>query len=127
MIMEQLDFGDQWGGSSAVSTDLYDFIPGLFSPEASYAFLERLIAEVPWAQTTITLYGKTVKTPRLTAWFGDSGTDYSIRGTYDEPLPWRDDLLQIKAKVEAVSGKRFNGVLLNYYRDGNDSVSWHSD
>ena len=22
---------------------------------------------------------------------------------------------------------RFNSVLLNYYRDGNDSVAWHSD
>ena len=26
-----------------------------------------------------------------------------------------------------MAGVQFDGVLLNYYRDGNDSVSWHSD
>lgn len=29
--------------------------------------------------------------------------------------------------VEPLAGISFNSVLLNYYRDGNDSVAWHSD
>jgi alkylated DNA repair dioxygenase AlkB len=29
--------------------------------------------------------------------------------------------------VEEVAGQPLNGVLLNYYRDGNDSMGWHSD
>jgi len=36
-------------------------------------------------------------------------------------------LLSLKEKVEQAAGKCFNSVLLNYYRDGNDSVAWHSD
>jgi alkylated DNA repair dioxygenase AlkB len=33
----------------------------------------------------------------------------------------------IKEKLERLAGVTFNSVLLNYYRDGNDSVAWHSD
>ena len=42
-------------------------------------------------------------------------------------MPWTSDLLMIRQRVEAITGVRFNSVLLNYYRDGNDSVAWHSD
>lgn len=30
-------------------------------------------------------------------------------------------------KLEEISGTRFNSCLLNMYRDGKDSLSWHSD
>ena len=43
------------------------------------------------------------------------------------PEPWNEPLREAKAIVEAVAGHRFNSVLLNYYRDGRDSVSWHAD
>ena len=33
----------------------------------------------------------------------------------------------IRELVEPLAGIRFNSVLLNYYRNGNDSVAWHSD
>ena len=125
--MQQLDFGGQMGGAGAISTDIFDFVPAIFPAEASDRYTKALIAGVPWEQTSILIYGKEVRTPRLTAWFGDSDTDYSISGTHERPHPWRDDLLEIKRRVEEVSGSWFNGVLLNYYRDGNDSVSWHSD
>ena len=42
-------------------------------------------------------------------------------------LPWIKELLAIKARIEPLAGIVFNTVLLNYYRDGNDSVAWHSD
>lgn len=42
-------------------------------------------------------------------------------------LPWSPELMEIRAKVEGLTGILFNSVLLNYYRDGNDSVAWHSD
>lgn len=29
--------------------------------------------------------------------------------------------------AEGLAGQRFNSVLLNLYRDGRDSVSWHAD
>ena len=35
--------------------------------------------------------------------------------------------LKIKTHVEALSKAKFNGVLLNLYRTGQDSMGWHSD
>jgi alkylated DNA repair dioxygenase AlkB len=42
-------------------------------------------------------------------------------------MPWTLELQAIREKIEPLAGARFNTVLLNYYRDGNDSVAWHSD
>jgi alkylated DNA repair dioxygenase AlkB len=70
----------------------------------------------PWAQYRRKMYDKIVPDPRLTAWYGKNGTN-----------EWTPELLEVKARVEAACGISFDSVLLNYYRDGNDSVSWHSD
>jgi alkylated DNA repair dioxygenase AlkB len=43
------------------------------------------------------------------------------------PEPWSEALLEIKARIEGVSPTTFNSVLMNLYRDGRDSVGWHSD
>jgi alkylated DNA repair dioxygenase AlkB len=36
-------------------------------------------------------------------------------------------LLEIKAKIEPIADVNFNSVLLNRYRNGSDSISWHTD
>jgi alkylated DNA repair dioxygenase AlkB len=65
--------------------------------------------------------------PRLSAWYGDAGAVYTYSGLRLEPLPWTPVLLEIKQATERLSGTRFNSVLLNLYRDGQDSMGWHSD
>jgi len=125
--MEQLCFFPEAGQSKGLPTDFLEYFPGLFSPEEGDFFLQKFIAEAPWKQTIQKLYDKEVVTPRLTAWYGDLGTDYSHPGRISNPAPWTPELLAIKAIVEPLAGTTFNSVLLNYYRDGNDSVAWHSD
>jgi len=71
--------------------------------------------------------GKEVLVPRLQAWYGDTTTDYRYSGLRFTPLPWTPVLLDIKAEIESNFGMHFNSVLLNYYRNGQDSVAWHSD
>ncbi|UAY52864.1 alpha-ketoglutarate-dependent dioxygenase AlkB family protein [Ferruginibacter albus] len=87
-----------------------------FDKEKSDNFYEILLHTIPWQQNQRKMYDKVVDDPRLTAWYGKKAFNQ-----------WTDELLEIKEEVEIVSGSRFNNVLLNYYRDGNDSVSWHSD
>ncbi len=87
--------------------------------------LGRLIAETAWRAEHITLWGKSFPQPRLSAWQGTARYRYS--GLTLEPMPFSALVLQIKAAVEAVSGQHFNSVLLNYYRDGRDSMGMHSD
>ena len=74
------------------------------------------------------MYGQRIAVPRLTAWFGDPRATYSYSGITMTPEAWTPLLLELKSLVEPKAlGTPFNSVLLNLYRDGNDSVSWHSD
>jgi alkylated DNA repair dioxygenase AlkB len=125
--MEQLSFFAEAGQSRGLPNELLEYRPALFNAKESDALLHQFVHETPWKQTVQKLYDKEVITPRLTAWYGDFGTDYSAAGKVSNPLPWTEELLMIKHKVEPLAGIAFNSVLLNYYRDGNDSVAWHSD
>jgi alkylated DNA repair dioxygenase AlkB len=87
--------------------------------------LARLIDETGWRSETVTVWGKQHPQPRLTAWHGDAAYTYS--GLRLEPLPFTPLQQEIREAVEAASGRRFNSVLLNYYRDGRDSMGMHSD
>lgn len=103
---------------------LIEYTPAFFGRDEARHYFEQLVAAVPWQQPKVMMYEKEVATPRLSAFFGE-------RPLRDDdkrmPLPWTPGLLQMKHKIETYTGITFNGVLLNYYRDGNDSVAWHSD
>ncbi|RYZ99096.1 MAG: alpha-ketoglutarate-dependent dioxygenase AlkB [Sphingobacteriaceae bacterium] len=125
--MEQLSFFAETGQSKGLPTELLAYTPALFDKAESDHLLNKFISEANWKQSVQKMYDKEVLTPRLTAWYGDLGTDYSTTGKVLNPTPWTPELFMIKIKVEQLSGTIFNSVLLNYYRDGNDSVAWHSD
>lgn len=87
--------------------------------------LQRLLTELDWRQDTARIVGREVQLPRLTAWYGDAGYRYS--GIDNPPAPWSPVLQELKATAEELAGTRFNSVLANLYRDGRDSMGWHSD
>ena len=89
------------------------------------SLLQELIDTTDWRQEQITVYGKPYLQPRLSAWHGD--LSYSYSGIRLEPRPWTPTLLDLKARVEALTDQAFNSVLLNYYRNHNDSMGMHSD
>ena len=80
-----------------------------------------------WRQPRIKLFGKVVCSPRLAAWYGDPQAVYAYSGLVNQPLPWFKALHRLRRRVEAYSGARFNSVLINLYRDGDDAMGWHSD
>lgn len=87
----------------------------------------QLQKNIVWRQDQLRIHGRKISIPRLNAWYGDAGADYSYSGIHFKALPWFPLLSELKEKAQTLSGKRFNSVLANCYRDGNDSVSWHSD
>jgi len=103
------------------------FYEAFFSEEESQSYFKVLQEKIAWKQQELTMFGKQIMIPRLIAWYGDDGKNYSYSGIEHESLAWTDELLKIKVRVEAVAKIRFNSVLLNLYRDENDSVGWHSD
>jgi len=83
------------------------------------------LRKLPFEQRQITIMGTTYDVPRLTQWYGEMPYIYSGQTWVARPLP---ELLQSLLRlVEAETGASFNSVLLNLYRDGSDSVAWHSD
>lgn len=125
--MDQLSLFGEAGQSIDLPSGLVEYIPGVFSTLESNYLLDQFINHVPWEQKMVKMYNKEMATPRLTAWYGDPGTNYSFTGITLDPMPWTPELLMMKERVEALAGVRFNSVLLNYYRNGNDSVAWHRD
>ena len=106
---------------NAELTVFYDAL----SSDLANASLNALAAEISWRQGTVKLFGRKIASPRLSAWYGDRSYTYS-RETW-APAPWTSQLLKIKNHAETLSGAHFNGVLLNLYRSGQDSMGWHSD
>ncbi|MGB4073131.1 alpha-ketoglutarate-dependent dioxygenase AlkB family protein [Pseudomonas sp.] len=90
-------------------------------------WLAELSAQTPWQQPQVQIYGRQLPVPRLVAWYGDAEASYRYSGLTHQPLPWTPLLAEIRAQVEQAVGRPLNGVLLNYYRDGQDSMGWHSD
>ena len=99
----------------------------VFSPSAARSLQGALQDQIAWRRDAIQMYGRTLPIPRLHAWYGDPGCVYTYSRITLQPQPWIQPLLIIKARVEALCDRRFNSVLLNWYRDGDDAMSWHSD
>lgn len=101
-----------------------DFMP---EDKAEY-YYHRLLETIHWRQEEIKYYGKIFPVPRQTAWYGNEGFNYKYSGIVCNPEPWTLELLDIKKVIEHfLPNERFNSVLLNLYRNGNDKVSWHAD
>ena len=96
------------------------------SADLDWAAVTRTLIEgMPWRVETARLFGREMIVPRMTAWFGDAAYRYS--GILHQPVPMPAIVHSLRERAEALSGASFNSVLLNLYRNGRDSVGWHSD
>ena len=101
--------------------------PTLLSYHEADQLFDTLKKNIIWEKQKIKLYGEVHDVPRLTAWYGDPNKSYIYSGIKLNTNPWNAVLLKIREKIEKISKIKFNSVLLNLYRSGSDSVSWHSD
>ena len=100
---------------------------GFFNPIESNELLQSLIENLPWESMKIRMFGREVVIPRLQCWIGDDGCEYSYSGKHLHRQPWTSELLMIKDQILESTNLNFNSVLVNYYRDGQDSMGWHAD
>lgn len=105
----------------------YIYIPNFYDQAKADKYLKRLITDIKWNQESMKMYGKEILFPRLTSWYGDNDRPYSFSGITLQPNPWSPGLLKIKEDIEPKAKVVFNSVLLNRYRNGQDSISWHTD
>jgi alkylated DNA repair dioxygenase AlkB len=102
-------------------------LPQWLPAEEAEATFTALYAAIPWETHRLRLFGREVDAPRLSCWIGDPHTSYVYSGTRFEPHPWPSLLANLRERLQRVCGARFNSVLANLYRDGRDSMGWHSD
>ncbi|MCH2204275.1 MAG: alpha-ketoglutarate-dependent dioxygenase AlkB [Lentisphaerales bacterium] len=102
-------------------------IRGFLDSNDAKSYFERFIRELNWHQDLITIHGKTMPIPRLNAWYADADHNYQYSGIKLQTNQWTNTLRRIKEKLFEQFGENFNSCLANLYRDGKDSVSWHSD
>jgi alkylated DNA repair dioxygenase AlkB len=112
--MHRFDILD--GGTIAYDESFY-------RPDEADALFAQLRAETPWTQER----SRMGPFPRLTAWYADPGLTYSYAGVTHIAIPWTPTLAEVRRRVEEASGAPFNSLLLNFYRDGSDSIGYHTD
>ena len=110
-----------------IDEDFFCYIGNFLPPDEADSLLTFLWDQLDWSQYQITLFGQKVAQPRLSAWYGAPEARYRYSGLQLEPLPWHPLLLGLKTKIEDQLQQEFNSVLANAYRDGKDSMGWHSD
>jgi len=98
-----------------------------FAQDKAQLLYTRLQDEIPWEQRQVRMFGKWIDQPRLVAWFGDPEADYTYSGLTLNPHPWPPVVDECRLRCEALAGVSFNSGLANLYRDGQDTVGWHSD
>ena len=103
------------------------FDPDFLGPAEAAAAFAALRQAIPWEVHRIRLFGRTVDSPRLSAWIGDPGAAYRYSGTTFEPHPWPPALLALRDRIALAAGSPLNSALANLYRDGRDYMGWHSD
>jgi len=119
---QSLPFGGEQlpGDGSAV---LY---PGFLDHKTADAIFDELLQDTPWEQPELAMFGNIVSEPRKSAWHSD-GVTYSYSGVQRVAHPLTPLLRDLAAQCSAVTNTEFNGVLVNYYKDGNDHLGWHAD
>lgn len=81
------------------------------------ALFARVVADAPWEHRTVRMYDRMVDEPRLTAWYGKTFADTAVPALFSE----------MAAALRGRYHRAFDGVGAALYRDGHDSVAWHSD
>ena len=103
------------------------YLPGFLPLAEQLKALQALEKEIGWTSDSVKMYGKTIQTSRKMAWYGEKGLSYTYSGIERKAMPWQQDLLVIKEKIEQLVEHRFNSCLLNRYADGSEGMGWHSD
>ncbi len=125
--MKELSFSNNKELLSKLPNASVTYIPDFWSLQEADQIFSALQEETPWQHDPITVFGKTYMQPRLTALYGTDTKPYSYSGLTLHPHPFSKTLLEVLNRIQTVDSHSYNTVLLNLYRDGQDSNGWHAD
>jgi len=90
-------------------------------------YYQQLLHKIAWQNDQALIFGKLITTKREVAWYANQAYSYSYSNITKTALPWTKELLELKSLVELRAEETFNSCLLNLYKNGSESMAWHSD
>ncbi len=121
-----MDFIESPSTLSLPGADLL-FYPDWLGVELADSLMKAARENIAWECHRIKIFGREVDSPRLSCWIGDAGASYVYSQTRFEPRAWLPELQVLRLRLQNEFECKFNSVLANCYRDGADSMGWHSD
>lgn len=103
------------------------YVTNFIDAKAAKRLHDDLTTEAAWHRPKMRFANGEVETRRQVAWHADPHYVYSYSGQVHEWRPWSPAMTVIREAVEDYLGMTFNGVLLNWYADGSESVAPHAD
>ena len=103
------------------------FTPDFLDAAVAQEMFSDIDATTPWESVELTVFGRKVKEPRLSAWMNTEGRPYVYSGTSRVAHRFTPVLENLRVLVEQRSGHHFNSALVNLYRSGDDALGWHAD
>ncbi|XP_073944504.1 DNA oxidative demethylase ALKBH2-like [Choristoneura fumiferana] len=89
--------------------------------------LEKTLEYFTGDLSKITVFGKVHPLPRQQVAYGDAGVTYRYSGKTIPALPWPAPVLALRDFLETIKGIKYEFVLVNKYRNGNDHMGEHRD
>jgi alkylated DNA repair dioxygenase AlkB len=102
-------------------------IPKFLLPGQTEPLFQQIMNETVWEKPEMVMFGKKYSQAGLSTWYTDTEIPYVYSGITRQPHQMTVALANILRLCEVATSASFNSVLVNLYRDGNDSVSWHAD
>jgi alkylated DNA repair dioxygenase AlkB len=89
------------------------YSPNFIEKKESKALFDHLLDNIPWKESTIQMFGKELKVPRLQCVMSDHENSKLSLYSKEEPQPWSKEILQLKDKIETELNEKFDYVLIN--------------
>lgn len=118
-------------GECLLDSPRLHYLPGFLPTQQASDALARFGQELDWQSPEIQVHGRRRRIPRQQVWMGDHPYRYS--GQWFQPSPWHPLAERLRQQIEqrlacVQPGRwRFNSLLLNRYRNGEQRMGWHSD
>lgn len=97
-------------------------VPSWLGQNEADALLQQALSLL-WSVHRIRMFGRWLDSPRLSCWMGDADAHYRYSGADFLPHLWAPSVLALRDQLQQACAASF----INRYRDGRDSMGWHSD
>lgn len=106
---------------------MVNYFPEFLNKEEARILFLYLKNQIAWQQRSIKLFGRNIKQPRLIFFAAEQKLYYRYSGDILIAAIWDERIKMLSQKLTELTDSKFNSVLLNYYRNGLDSMGWHAD